>query len=65
MDDDLKEIIKHCKNLIKEGNLRDLEEYYINLSNTDLILSNLIGYEYIFQKIFIYLYMHVNMEIKK
>ena len=63
MDEDLKKIIKDCKNLIKEENLKELKEYYNNLSNTDLIISNLIGYEYIFQKIFIYACQYGNKEI--
>ena len=45
------EIIKNCKQYIKDNNLEDLKLYYNNLQELNI---NTGTYQYIYQKIFLY-----------
>ena len=45
------EIIKNCKQYIKDNNLEDLKLYYNNLQELNI---NAGTYQYIYQKIFLY-----------
>ena len=49
-----KEIIIICKKYISNNDLYGLKIYYENLSNLDIFISNVIAYEYIYQKIFLH-----------
>ena len=55
-------IIKECKKMIENDNLKDLKEYYLNLNEYEIFISNTIAYEYIFQKIYIHACNYGNKE---
>ena len=61
--DETNKIIRECKKLIENENLPELKEYYNTLDKQELFISNLIAYEYIFQKIFIHSCNFGNKEI--
>ena len=61
--DETNNIIKECKQMIEKENLHGLKEYYNNLNEKELFISNFIAYEYIFQKIYIHACNYGNKEI--
>ena len=61
--DETNNIIRECKKMIKNENLQELEEYYNTLDKYQTFISNMVAYEYIFQKIFIHSCNYGNKEI--
>lgn len=57
------EIIKICKKIIKDDDITSLKEYYSNLNEIDIFISNVVAYEYIYQKIFLHACINKKREI--